>query len=66
MTGPDGGIEYHQNVTFVPAGLAGHLYWWVQRPLHDLVFGVMAQGIVRDAERQPARDLPPVRHPQPS
>jgi uncharacterized protein YbjT (DUF2867 family) len=52
-TGRDGGTEYQQNVTFVPAGLAGHLYWWAQRPLHDLVFGVMAHGIVHAAERRP-------------
>ncbi|MFN2494611.1 MAG: SDR family oxidoreductase [Pseudonocardiaceae bacterium] len=52
-TGPDGGTQYRQSVTFVPAGLAGHLYWWAQRPLHDLVFGVMVHGIVRSAERLP-------------
>lgn len=56
-TGPDGGTEYRQNVTFVPAGLAGHLYWWAQRPLHDLVFAVMAHGIVRSAERRSVPDL---------
>ncbi|MGH3533553.1 MAG: SDR family oxidoreductase [Pseudonocardiaceae bacterium] len=50
-TRPGGGSEYHQNVTFLPAGLAGHLYWWAQRPLLNLVFGVMARGIVHAAER---------------
>jgi hypothetical protein len=50
-TRPGGGTEYHQNVTFLPAGLAGHLYWWAQRPLHNLIFGVMAHGIVHTAER---------------
>ncbi|MGH4026938.1 MAG: SDR family oxidoreductase [Pseudonocardiaceae bacterium] len=50
-TRPGGGTEYHQNVTFVPAGLAGHLYWWAQRPLHDLIFGLMAHGIAHAAER---------------
>ena len=48
--GSAGGTEYRQDVTFVPAGLAGHLYWWAQRPLHDIVFGVMAHGIVYAAE----------------
>lgn len=57
-TGPDGGTEYHQDVTFVPTGLAGHFYWWLQRPMHDIVFGLMAHGIVHSAERAaPARDL---------
>lgn len=60
-TGSDGGTEYHQNVTFVPAGLAGHLYWLVQRPLHDVIFGVMARGIVHAAERQPVPDVQTVK-----
>ncbi len=56
-TGSDGGTEYRQNVTFVPTGLAGHLYWWAQRPMHDLVFAVMAHGIVRSAERRSIPNL---------
>ncbi len=48
---PDGNAVLRQKVTFTPAGLAGHLYWWAQRPAHDVVFGVMAQGIVYTAER---------------
>lgn len=54
-TGRHGGTEFRQNVTFAPSGLVGHLYWWVQRPLHDLIFAVMARGIVRAAEHQSAR-----------
>ncbi|HEX2297679.1 MAG TPA: DUF2867 domain-containing protein [Pseudonocardiaceae bacterium] len=57
-TGPDGDTEYHQDVTFVPRGLAGHFYWWLQRPMHDVVFGLMAHGIVHSAEgASPAPDL---------
>ncbi|MGH3915693.1 MAG: SDR family oxidoreductase, partial [Pseudonocardiaceae bacterium] len=37
-SGPDGIVTFCQDVTFAPAGLAGHLYWWAQRPAHDVVF----------------------------
>jgi hypothetical protein len=56
-TGPGGDTQYRQRVTFVPTGLAGHLYWWAQRPLHNLVFGVLAHGIVYSAERPPLPKL---------
>lgn len=36
----------------MPTGLAGHLYWWAQRPGHDIVFGVMARGITHAAEHE--------------
>lgn len=50
-TGPEGRATLRQEVTFVPGGLTGQLYWWAQRPAHDVVFGVMAGGIAAAAER---------------
>ncbi|MGH8922062.1 MAG: SDR family oxidoreductase [Actinomycetes bacterium] len=50
---PDGAVACHQDVTFAPTGLAGHLYWWTQRPAHDAVFHAMAHGIAHAAERAP-------------
>lgn len=49
----DGRTRYLQRVTFVPAGLAGHVYWWAQRLGHEVVFGLMARGIVGAAENMP-------------
>ncbi|MDQ3576998.1 MAG: SDR family oxidoreductase, partial [Actinomycetota bacterium] len=42
--------QYEQTVTFVPDGLLGRAYWRLQRPAHDLVFGLMARGMARAAE----------------
>jgi hypothetical protein len=47
----DGGARLRQRATFVPRGLAGHLYWWAVAPFHGVVFGGMVRGIVRAAER---------------
>ena len=46
----DSGSAYRQRVTFRPRGLAGHLYWWSQRPAHDFVFAVMARTVLLAAE----------------
>ncbi len=35
--------------TFRPKGLLGHLYWWVVRPFHGIVFGSMVKNIVKKA-----------------
>jgi uncharacterized protein YbjT (DUF2867 family) len=43
-----------QRATFAPRGLVGHLYWWTIAAFHGVVFGGMARGIVRAAERVPA------------
>jgi uncharacterized protein YbjT (DUF2867 family) len=44
----DGGrTRYRQKITFTPDGLAGRLYWQVQKPVHDLVFATMAHRIAR-------------------
>lgn len=59
-THPDRSI-YHQKVTFAPTGLAGHLYWWLQRPAHDLVFATMARNIVATAEHRPTTLAAPLR-----
>ncbi|WP_240519462.1 SDR family oxidoreductase [Amycolatopsis antarctica] len=47
----DGGSRYEQTVRFRPRGVAGRLYWLLQKPAHDLVFSVMARNLVREAER---------------
>jgi uncharacterized protein YbjT (DUF2867 family) len=44
-----GESELEQTVVFVPRGVRGSLYWHVQKPAHDIVFGVMARGIARAA-----------------
>ncbi|MGX7826130.1 DUF2867 domain-containing protein [Actinokineospora sp. 24-640] len=41
-----------QTVTFAPDGLRGRLYWHLQKPAHELVFGTMAHGIARAALNQ--------------
>ncbi|MBB5960526.1 uncharacterized protein YbjT (DUF2867 family) [Saccharothrix tamanrassetensis] len=45
-----GGSTYRQRAVFVPRGLAGHLYWWLVRPFHGLVFGGMVRNIASEAE----------------
>uniref|UniRef100_UPI0015F0A357 DUF2867 domain-containing protein n=1 Tax=Pseudonocardia pini TaxID=2758030 RepID=UPI0015F0A357 len=46
--------RYTQTVTFRPHGLAGRVYWYAQKPAHDLVFGVMARMIGFEAEGRTA------------
>ncbi|MFD4668137.1 DUF2867 domain-containing protein [Lentzea sp. NPDC058450] len=45
----DDRTRYRQKVTFTADGLMGQLYWMAQKPLHDIVFAMMARGIVRTA-----------------
>lgn len=45
------GATYTQTITFAPDGRAGRLYWFLQRPAHELVFATMAHGLTRAAER---------------
>ncbi|MFR9801326.1 SDR family oxidoreductase [Pseudonocardia sp. RS010] len=62
-----GASRYTQTVTFRPRGLAGRLYWYAQKPGHDLVFGVMARMVVFEAERRAAQPGPPndaAQHPE--
>ncbi len=40
----------HQRAVFVPRGLAGHAYWWVISPLHNIVFGSMIRNLARAAK----------------
>ncbi|WP_197523576.1 DUF2867 domain-containing protein [Actinokineospora pegani] len=42
-----------QTVTYQPDGVAGTLYWYANKPAHDVVFGLMARGIAHAAERAP-------------
>lgn len=42
---------YRQRISFAPNGAAGHAYWLLQKPAHDLVFGLMARNLVSAAER---------------
>lgn len=44
-----GGATLHQEIRFEPSGFSGRAYWWLQRPVHDAVFAVMARGIARAA-----------------
>ena len=41
----NGQTEVEQTAWFVPAGLAGIVYWWLISPLHNLVFSGMLKGI---------------------
>ncbi|MFJ1768481.1 DUF2867 domain-containing protein [Amycolatopsis sp. NPDC088138] len=45
------GTSLRQQVRFTPSGPLGDVYWHVQKPLHDLVFAVMARSIVREVGR---------------
>ncbi|MEC3981648.1 DUF2867 domain-containing protein [Amycolatopsis sp. H20-H5] len=47
VTQDERGVSYHQKITFTPDGIAGKLYWQLQKPLHDLVFTTMARNIAR-------------------
>ncbi|GAA3014015.1 SDR family oxidoreductase [Actinokineospora diospyrosa] len=44
----ESGLE--QTTWFEPYGFAGKLYWYAQKPAHDVVFGFMGSGIARTAE----------------
>ncbi|RLK54293.1 SDR family oxidoreductase [Actinokineospora cianjurensis] len=44
----ESGLE--QTTWFQPHGLAGKLYWYAQKPAHDIVFGRMGAGIAKAAE----------------
>ena len=54
--GPSGtdSTVLRQRATFVPRGLAGHLYWWSIAAFHGIVFGGMVRGIARAAEQRAA------------
>ncbi|GAA4555836.1 DUF2867 domain-containing protein [Pseudonocardia xishanensis] len=49
-----GTSRYTQTVTFRPRGVAGRIYWYAQKPAHDLVFGVTARMIADAARRRSA------------
>lgn len=55
LKGSGGGSTLRQEIRFVPSGVSGLAYWWLQRPAHDAVFAVMARGIARAAERRALR-----------
>ncbi|MGW4527387.1 DUF2867 domain-containing protein [Amycolatopsis sp. NPDC004378] len=44
------GTRLCQRLRFTPAGLAGELYWYLQKPGHDLVFALLARSILDQAE----------------
>ncbi len=46
-----GTARYTQRAVFHPRGLAGHVYWWLVRPFHGVVFGRMLRNVTRAAER---------------
>ena len=39
-------VKLQQTAKFLPAGLAGMLYWFLVTPLHNFVFDGMLRGIV--------------------
>lgn len=41
---------YRQRATFRPKGLFGHIYWWILKPFHGIVFASMLKNIVKKAE----------------
>ncbi|GAA3064977.1 SDR family oxidoreductase [Actinokineospora globicatena] len=43
-----------QTTWFHPHGLAGKLYWYTQKPAHDIIFATMATGIAKTAESRDA------------
>ncbi|GIL30937.1 NAD(P)-dependent oxidoreductase [Actinocatenispora comari] len=49
--GVHGGTCYRQRAVFRPHGFAGHAYWKLIAPFHDVVFGGMAANITGAAER---------------
>ncbi|WP_433508037.1 SDR family oxidoreductase [Pseudonocardia halophobica] len=55
----DGASRYTQTVTFRPRGLAGRVYWYAQKPGHDLIFGVMARMVAYEAERRAGQHQQP-------
>lgn len=57
------GARLRQRVRFTPAGPLGDVYWHLQKPGHDLVFGMLARAIARDAERIAPEATPPGREP---
>ncbi len=46
-----GGTVYRQRAIFRPVGLVGQAYWWLLRPVHDVVFGAMLRNIAATAGR---------------
>ena len=51
-TDAQGRTLFRQRALFHPRGLAGHAYWAIIRPFHDVVFGSMQRNIARAAEGQ--------------
>src|SRR4051794_11350304 len=51
--GDERGSTIRQTAIFDPSGLAGVLYWYALKPLHELIFRGMLTGIARDATGGP-------------
>lgn len=49
ITQEQGRQVLHQRAVFVPRGLAGHLYWRVITPFHNIVFGSMTRNLASAA-----------------
>lgn len=60
--GPDRAI-YRQRAIFLPAGLAGQVYWWALRPFHGAVFGGMLRNIAAAAGRATEAEARPLAEP---
>ena len=50
VTALESGCLLEQTIFFAPRGLPGFLYWYLNNPIHRLVFDRLAQALVRSAE----------------
>lgn len=58
-----GRTVFRQRALFHPHGLPGHVYWWVIKPFHGLVFGGMQRNIAAAAQADAPRQWKPSRRP---
>jgi uncharacterized protein YbjT (DUF2867 family) len=53
----NGRTIYTQRAIFQPRGLAGHVYWRLIAPFHDVVFGGMVRNITAAAQKSEPADV---------
>ena len=49
-SGDEGNKVFHLLANFRPHGLWGHVYWWLIRPFHGIVFEAMLKNMTKQAE----------------
>jgi uncharacterized protein YbjT (DUF2867 family) len=42
--------------SFAPRGIGGHLYWWLVKPFHNLIFPAMLKNIIRYSKQRDRRE----------